>query len=81
MKLLSLNTSHDGCLTYIINNTIIFHTQIDRYNRFKHFTFPTKKLINIIKELDFDLLIHSCSASSSMRLWKEVLDSNIKILD
>lgn len=81
MKLLSLNTSHDGCLTYVINNKIIFHTQIDRYNRFKHFTFPTKKLINIIKELNFDLLIHSCSASSSMRLWREVLSPNIKILD
>jgi len=81
MKLLSLNTSHDGCLTYIVNNKIIFHTQIDRYNRFKHFTFPTKNLINIIKKLDYNLLIHSCSASSSMRLWKEVLDPNIKILD
>jgi len=36
MKVLAIHASHDGCVTYVKNNKIVFHTQLDRYNRFKY---------------------------------------------
>jgi len=37
---LYIHTSHDGCVTCIENNKILFHHQIDRFNKFKHSTSP-----------------------------------------
>jgi predicted NodU family carbamoyl transferase len=54
MKIVSIHIGHDGCITYVKNNKIIFHTQIDRYNRFKHLALPEKSLIEEIQKLDFD---------------------------
>ena len=55
MNILAIHTSHDGCMTYVKNNKIIFHTQLDRYNRFKHNTFPVKSLFEIIKNLEIKI--------------------------
>ena len=54
MNILSIYASHDGCVTYIKNKKIAFHTQIDRYNRFKYFAFPNKNLIQEIEKLKID---------------------------
>ena len=51
MNILAIHTSHDGCMTYVKNNKIVFHTQLDRYNRFKHSTFPVKPVFEIIENL------------------------------
>ena len=59
MKIVSIHVGHDGCITYIKNNKIIFHTQIDRYNRFKHLALPEKSLIEKIQKLDFDFFLMS----------------------
>ena len=50
MNILSIYTSHDGCMTYIKDNKIIFHTQLDRYNRFKYYSFPVKQTIKELEE-------------------------------
>ena len=36
MKILSWHFGHDGSLTYSNNNRLIFHTQLDRFNGYKH---------------------------------------------
>jgi len=60
MNVLSIYASHDGCVTYVENNEIVFHTQIDRYNRFKHYSFPVKKLIEELEKLKIDKIIIWC---------------------
>jgi carbamoyltransferase len=59
MNLLSIHNGHDGAITVIKNNSLFFHTAIDRYTRVKHFTFPPITLIKKLKELDlfFDHII------------------------
>lgn len=59
MKVVSIYASHDGAVTYIDNNKVVFHTQLDRYNRFKHSALPTKEIINELEKLDIDLIIMS----------------------
>ena len=59
MNILSIYTSHDGSITYVEDNKIIFHTQIDRYNKFKHFSFPTKEIITELEKLQIDTIIIS----------------------
>tara|TARA_R100001015_G_C4619908_1_gene176742 strand:+ start:459 stop:1841 length:1383 start_codon:yes stop_codon:yes gene_type:complete len=77
MNILAIHTSHDGCMTYVKNNKIIFHTQLDRYNRFKHNTFPVKSLFEIIKNLEINKIIitHlSSHTSNSTQLWIEIFN-------
>ena len=57
MNILSIYASHDGCVTYIKDNKIVFHTQIDRYNRFKYYSFPVKSLIQELEKLEIDKII------------------------
>ena len=75
-KILSLYLSHDGCMTYVENNKIIFHTQIDRYSRLKHYSFISHNIINIIKKIDFDYLLISCAKDNSLLLWHDILTDN-----
>tara|TARA_R100001530_G_C4317487_1_gene154765 strand:+ start:179 stop:1546 length:1368 start_codon:yes stop_codon:yes gene_type:complete len=80
VNILSLHLSHEGCATYIENNKIKFHTQIDRYNRFKYFSYPTKHLINIFEKLPIDTLLLSYgSEDSSLDLWIDVLKTSKKL--
>jgi len=81
MKIVSIHVGHDGCVTYIKNNKIIFHTQIDRYNRFKHLSFPEKSLIEEIEKLDFDLFLISYNLNCDhwVSAWKDVLNNNKKL--
>jgi len=78
MNILSLYLSHDGCITYIKNNKIIFHTQLDRYNRFKHSTIPSRKLLKIIESLDIDKILITHLHSVSVELWLRLLNKNLK---
>jgi predicted NodU family carbamoyl transferase len=78
MNILSLYLSHDGCITYIKNNKIIFHTQLDRYNRFKHSTIPTKQILKIIESLDIDKILITHLHSVSVELWLRLLNKNLK---
>ena len=78
MNILSIYASHDGCVTYIKNNIIIFHTQIDRYNRFKHFSFPSKSLIQEIEKLEIDRIIISHAEFSSIGVWADIFKRNKK---
>jgi predicted NodU family carbamoyl transferase len=75
-KILSLYLSHDGCMTYVENNKITFHTQIDRYSRLKHYSFISHNIINIIKKIDFDYLLISCAKDNSLLLWHDILTDN-----
>ena len=74
MNILSIYASHDGCVTYVQDGKIKFHTQIDRYNRFKHSAFPNRSLFNLINSLKVDKLIISHGKDHAMGVWKSVLD-------
>lgn len=79
MNVLAIHASHDGCVTYIKNNKIVFHTQIDRYNRFKHCSFPVKKLIEEIEKLSIDKVLLTCvDGNSSVYLWNDILKNESK---
>tara|TARA_B100000035_G_scaffold110211_2_gene93585 strand:+ start:5871 stop:7238 length:1368 start_codon:yes stop_codon:yes gene_type:complete len=72
--ILSLHLSHEGCATYIKDNEIIFHTQLDRYNRFKNTTVPSKAFLDIIKSIEIDLvLITFLNENNSALVWREFL--------
>jgi len=80
MNILSIYASHDGCVTYVENNKITFHTQIDRYNRFKHYSFPVKSLIQEIEKLKIDkILISHSSYDNSIALWKDLILNNKRL--
>jgi len=73
MNILSIYASHDGCVTYIKDNKIQFHTQIDRYNRMKHWSFPVKKLADELQKIEIDIIIFSNSKSHALPLWYDFL--------
>lgn len=82
MNILAIHTSHDGCMTYVKNNKIVFHTQLDRYNRFKHSTFPVKPVFEIIENLKIDkILITSLAAPTlpSTPIWKNMFEKHVKL--
>jgi predicted NodU family carbamoyl transferase len=66
-------------MTYVNKNKVIFHTQLDRYNRIKHSTFPTKDIFNIIENLKIDKLIITHLHEHSTLLWKDLFESNPKL--
>jgi len=73
MNILSIYASHDGCVTYIKDNKIQFHTQIDRYNRMKRWAFPVKKLLDELEKIEIDKIIFSNSKSHALPLWYDFL--------
>tara|TARA_R100000149_G_C5878853_1_gene143169 strand:+ start:974 stop:2317 length:1344 start_codon:yes stop_codon:yes gene_type:complete len=79
MNILAIHASHDGCVTYIQNNKIIFHTQIDRYNRFKHFSFPVKSLILELEKLEIDKIIISHCEYHAMGMWDDLIKNSKKL--
>ena len=79
MNILSIYASHDGSVTYVKNNQIVFHTQIDRYNRFKHYSFPVKNLIQELEKLEIDKIIISHSHHNAMGMWDDLINNNKKL--
>ena len=76
MNILSLHLSHEGCATYVKNNKIIFHTQLDRYNKFKYNKFPNYEIVSIFKKLDIDLIIITfLNENNSALLWRDFLST------
>jgi predicted NodU family carbamoyl transferase len=78
MNILSLYLSHDGCMTYLQDSKIVFHTQLDRYNRFKHATIPTKKILSIINNLKIDKILITFLRDHSTPLWLYLLNKDLK---
>ena len=79
MNILSIYASHDGCVTYIKDNKIVFHTQIDRYNRFKYYSFPVKSLIQELEKLEIDKIIISHSHHNAMGMWDDLINNSNKL--
>tara|TARA_R110000744_G_scaffold120576_2_gene224640 strand:+ start:3196 stop:4599 length:1404 start_codon:yes stop_codon:yes gene_type:complete len=52
MSSLYIHGSHDGSVTLIDNKKIIFHHQIDRFNRFKHTASPSFKIFEELISLN-----------------------------
>lgn len=62
------------------NNQIVFHTQIDRYNRFKYYSFPVKSLIQELEKLEIDkIIISHHSRDHSMIIWDDLIKNNRKL--
>lgn len=57
MKILSMHIGHHGAVSYVVDNELVFHTQMDRYYRLKNFGSLSRPLLDIINNLDFDTLI------------------------
>ena len=79
MNILSIYASHDGSVTYVKNNQIVFHTQIDRYNRFKHYSFQIKNLIQELEKLEIDKIIISHSHHNAMGMWDDLINNSNKL--
>ena len=74
MDILSIHLSHEGCATYVKENKIIFHTQLDRYNKFKYYTFPSYDFVSILRNINIDLIIITfLNENNSALLWKDFL--------
>lgn len=77
---LAIHASHHGSITIFNNEEIIVHTQIDRFNRFKGFSHPEKKLINKLKKFKFNKVFITSLEDHCVGLWKTILIKN-KIID
>ena len=71
-NILALHLSHHGSITYVQNNKVIFHTQIDRYNRIKNTALPSYNLEKIIENLKVDTLIITRLKDTSLSEWNYV---------
>ena len=49
MKILSYHFGHDGSITYLRKGRIIFHSQLERTNKFKSHAIPSRELIEALK--------------------------------
>jgi carbamoyltransferase len=65
-------------MTYIQDSKIIFHTQLDRYNRIKHSTLPNKKILSIINILKIDKILITFLRDHSTPLWINLLNNDLK---
>ena len=80
-KILGLHTSHHGCMTYVVNNEIIFHTQLDRYNKIKTSSYVSREATKIIEQIEFDTVIFTgLSHSSSIHDWNYYFHYGNKII-
>lgn len=83
MNYLFIHGSHDGTVTVVKDNEIIVHTQIERFNRFKHTTFPSRSLIDCINNLDLrfdEIHITGLTNNHCSPQWLEILQSDV-VLD
>lgn len=71
-NILALHLSHHGSITYVQNNKIIFHTQLDRYSRIKNTALPSYNLEKIIENLKVDTLIITRLKDTSLPDWNYV---------
>ena len=71
-NILALHLSHHGTATYVENKKIIFHTQLDRYNRIKNSSLPSYTLDKILENLDIDTLIITNLKWSLVDEWKYI---------
>jgi carbamoyltransferase len=83
MSFLFIHTSHDGAVTIVKDKKIVVHTQIERFNRFKHTSFPCKLLIDYINNLNLnfkEIHITGLYDNHCADQWIEILRANeIKI--
>lgn len=68
-NILALHLSHHGSISYVQNKKIVFHTQIDRYNRIKNSSIPSYNLEKIIENLKIDTLIITRLKDTSLPEW------------
>lgn len=80
-KVLSIHTDHDGSVTYVENSQVVFHTQLDRYNRHKHCADISKKLFDYLYQLDFDTLLITSLYVDSLLYLNNLFHSSKKWLD
>ena len=52
MKILSYHFGHDGSITYLRKGRIIFHSQLERTNKFKSHAIPSRELVDTLKRHD-----------------------------
>jgi carbamoyltransferase len=79
MSFLFIHASHDGAITIVKDKQIVVHTQIERFNRFKHTSFPSKLLIDCINNLNLnfkEIHITGIYNNHCVDQWAEILRAN-----
>ena len=83
MVSLYIHTSHDGSVTLIDDRRIIFHHQIDRFNRFKHTASPSfrffEELIALNKKIE-KLFFTFYPKDHTTYFWQKYL-TRLKLID
>ncbi len=80
MNLIAIHTGHDGSVSVCSNNKLLFHQQIDRYNKSKHQAYPSFELINKINSfnLSFDKVIFTAISHRSVTdLWQDIFKNGL----
>ena len=72
-KILSINLGHNAALTYVVGNEIIFHFELDRYNRIKGNNFPSKQVIDLICDTESDLIILTALFEDCYIFWNNIM--------
>ena len=49
MRILSYHFGHDGSITFLRKGRIVYHSQLERFNKFKSNAVPSRELINVLK--------------------------------
>ena len=77
MNILAIHTSHDGSMTYVKENKVVFHTQLDRLNRLKNMPMPSRRAFRIIEKIDFDVIIFTgLKESNCLDMWMQYMNQN-----
>ena len=50
LRILSYHFGHDGSITYLDKGRIVYHTQLERLNKFKSNAIPSRELIINLKK-------------------------------
>ena len=76
---LSIHTSHNGSISISVENEIIVHTEISRFNKFKYSPLPCFELINKINSLNiiFDCIILTYQFDNCLGTWKQFIEKYI----
>jgi len=76
---LYLHTSHDGSLTAVKDGDLLFHHQLDRFNKLKHSSVPSIDILKNLKRADKVYFTYYPKDNSTF-FWKRVLE-RFKIID
>ena len=76
---LTIHSSHNGSVSISVDNELIVHTEISRFNKFKYSPLPSFELIEKINSLNivFDTILITYQFDNCLGLWKDFVKKYI----